>query len=318
MFARLFSQSGLSLDRLRALVEVGAHGSIVRAAEGGVARQSQFSRQLKELEDFFQVALVERHGRSVRLTPRGRELARISRFFLLGMSNFQRGCLAEAQTYRIAASATFAQTFLVPALAALNHRKGGIRFGVETADSGEIERRLHELTLDFGVVDKPSLSRPLQVQELGRARLNLWIPKALRLDARQARRAFQARKLPLAWPAKELPLSRFETLADLEPALTCETFLEARTLPKFAEPSGKVGERSRISSAPSRSFRESCLNVWASWFSNALVSCDVWSCSGQPSSGQPRQQIHGGGMAYKPKQKSEAVEQAKNRLSAMK
>lgn len=228
MFARLFSQSGLSLDRLRALVEVGAHGSIVRAAEGGVARQSQFSRQLKELEDFFQVALVERHGRSVRLTPRGRELARISRFFLLGMSNFQRGCLAEAQTYRIAASATFAQTFLVPALSALNHRKGGVRFGVETADSGEIERRLHELTLDFGVVDKPSLSRPLQVQELGRSRLKLWIPKALRLDARQARRAFQARKLPLAWPAKELPLSRFETLTDLEPALTCETFLEAR------------------------------------------------------------------------------------------
>jgi hypothetical protein len=34
MFARLFAESGLSLDRLRALLEVGAAGSIVKAAEG--------------------------------------------------------------------------------------------------------------------------------------------------------------------------------------------------------------------------------------------------------------------------------------------
>ena len=103
MFAKLFAESGLSLDRLRALVEVGAAGSMVRAAGGDPARQSQYSRQIKELEDFFQAGLVERHGKGIRLTASGRELARISRFFLLGLSNFQRGCLAEGQTYRIGA-----------------------------------------------------------------------------------------------------------------------------------------------------------------------------------------------------------------------
>ena len=36
------------------------------------------------------------------LTRNGRELARISRFFLLGLSNFRHGCLAEEQTFRIA------------------------------------------------------------------------------------------------------------------------------------------------------------------------------------------------------------------------
>ena len=107
MFQCLFAESGLSLDRLRALVEVGACGSIVRAAEGDPIRQSQYSRQLKELEDFFQVALAERRGKGVQLTVPGRELARISRFFLLGLANFQRGCLAEQQTYRIGAGATF-------------------------------------------------------------------------------------------------------------------------------------------------------------------------------------------------------------------
>ena len=229
MLARLFAQSGLSLDRLRALVEVGAHGSIVRAAEGDFARQSQYSRQIKELEDFFQVALVERHGKGVRLTARGRELARISRFFLLGMANFQRGCLAAGQKYRIGASAAFAHSFLLPLLAALDDKRGETRFALETAGDREIERRLHELTLDFGIVNQSSMGRPLQVKELGRWQLRLWVPKTLGLAAQPAAQAFKMSQLPLAWPEKELPLAELEELAGLEPALTCETFLDART-----------------------------------------------------------------------------------------
>lgn len=69
MFTKLLSKGGLSLDRLRALLEVGAAGSIVKAAGGDPVRQSQYSRQIKELEDFFQTKLVERHGKdSVRTT----------------------------------------------------------------------------------------------------------------------------------------------------------------------------------------------------------------------------------------------------------
>ena len=117
MFAKLFAESGLSLDRLKSLLEVGAAGSIVKAADGDPVRQSQYSRQIKELEDFFQTGLVERHGKGIRLTAGGRELARISRFFLLGLSNFQRGSLAEGQTYRIGASPTFIASFLLPVLA---------------------------------------------------------------------------------------------------------------------------------------------------------------------------------------------------------
>src|ERR1043165_1247893 len=116
MFTKLFAETGLSLDRLRALLEVGAAGSIVKAADGDPVRQSQYSRQIKELEDFFRTRLIERQGKGTRLTNDGRELARLSRFFLTGLSNFQRGCLAEEQTFRIGASATFIRQFLLPAL----------------------------------------------------------------------------------------------------------------------------------------------------------------------------------------------------------
>jgi DNA-binding transcriptional LysR family regulator len=226
MFTKLFMESGLSLDRLRALVEVGAAGSIVKAAQGEPVRQSQYSRQIKELEAFFRVELAERHGQGVRLTPNGRELARISRFFLLGLSNFQRGCLAEGQTFRLGASATFLQKFAVPALAQPRDATGS-RYSLETIADAEIERRLHELTLDFGVVTTPALSRPLQTKPLWRWKLQLWVPQGLRRDPKQARRDFQARRLPVALARRETSLTNQSALAEMEPHLDCNDFLEA-------------------------------------------------------------------------------------------
>ncbi len=227
MFARLFAESGLSLERLRALVEVGAYGSIVKAADGDLARQSLYSRQLKELESFFRATLVERHGKGVRLTSAGRELARISRFFLMGLSNFQRGCLAEGQSYRIGADATFCACFLLP-LISETQLEPGIRFRVETVNGPEVERRLHDLTLDFGVVRHRVLSRPLQMRELGSWRLHLWAPKALYRNASQAARAFQADRLPLVWPANELQPAELGLSDRAEPTLACDDFVQTQ------------------------------------------------------------------------------------------
>src|SRR5689334_4871487 len=195
MFAKLFAESGLSLDRLKALLEVGVAGSIVKAACGDPVRQSQYSRQIKELEDFFRTRLIEREGKGTRLTANGKELARISRFFMLGLSNFQRGCLAEEQTFRIGASATFIRQFLLPALSSPSLRSGGARYATEVASDDEIERRLHDLTLDFGVVSHARISRPLQTKPLQEWRLELWLPKALRFNPTRAVRAFDHNQL---------------------------------------------------------------------------------------------------------------------------
>lgn len=62
----LLARGGLSLDRLASLVALAdAHG-ISAAARGDPARQSQFSRQLKEFETFFGVALIERRQTGIR------------------------------------------------------------------------------------------------------------------------------------------------------------------------------------------------------------------------------------------------------------
>ncbi len=228
MFERLFAESGLSLDRLKALLEVGATGSIAKAAGGDPVRQSQYSRQIKELEDFFRAKLIERHGKGSRLTANGKELARISRFFLLGLSNFHRGRLKDGQLFRIGASATLIQRFLLPVLASPRVAQTGARYAVEIANEDEIERRLHDLTLDFGVVTRGTISRPLQLKELGKWRLNLWVPKALQRNERSAMQALNERRLPLALAAQELDSFRVGPLKDYEACLVCDSFVDAK------------------------------------------------------------------------------------------
>jgi len=228
MFERLFAESGLSLDRLKALLEVGAAGSIAKAAGGDPVRQSQYSRQIKQLEDFFRAKLLERHGKGSRLTQNGKELARISRFFLLGLSNFQRGRLKDGHVFRIGASATMIQIFLLPVLASPRAAQIGVRYAVEIANEDEIERRLHDLTLDFGVVTRDTISRPLQLKELGKWRLNLWVPKALQRNERSAMQAFNERRLPLALAAQELNAFRVGLLKDYEACLVCDSFVDTK------------------------------------------------------------------------------------------
>jgi DNA-binding transcriptional LysR family regulator len=227
MFEKLFAESGFSLDRLRALLEVGAAGSIAKAAGGDPVRQSQYSRQIKELEDFFRARLIERHGKGTRLTASGRELARISRFFMLGLSNFQQGCLAEEQTFNLGASATFIRRFLLPVLSRPSLRKGEARYVSEVATDEDIERRLHDLTLDFGVVRSAELSRPLQTKVLGEWKLELWVPKTLRLSETKAADAVGQGKVPLAL-CRELEGLGVTPGKTWNPALMCDSFLDAQ------------------------------------------------------------------------------------------
>ena len=228
MFQKLFAESGLSLDRLKSLLEVGVAGSIVKAAGGDPVRQSQYSRQIKELEDFFRTKLVERQGKGMRLTPSGRELARISRFFMMGLSNFQRGQLEEEQAFRIGATATIIRKFLLPVLAP--SKKVGASHVTEVTNDEEIERRLHDLTLDFGIVSKSPLSRPLQTRLLGKSRLELWVPQALNLSETAAKQRFKAQELPLVLAGNELKTTGVFNFDKYPAQLTCDSFLEARAV----------------------------------------------------------------------------------------
>ena len=77
MFEDLFAMSGLSLERLKSFADIVAAGGISAAAGDDSNRQSQFSRQLKELERYFGVELIKRGRGPMKLTPAGEQLHRV-------------------------------------------------------------------------------------------------------------------------------------------------------------------------------------------------------------------------------------------------
>ncbi|WP_009963649.1 helix-turn-helix domain-containing protein [Verrucomicrobium spinosum] len=79
MFEDLLSRHGLSLDRLHGFLCVVEAGNISQAAAGDPVKQSQLSRQIRDLEAFFGVELTHRRGKSIAISAEGLRLAALIR-----------------------------------------------------------------------------------------------------------------------------------------------------------------------------------------------------------------------------------------------
>src|SRR5438128_6450667 len=92
MFAQLLQEGGLSLDRLQSFCLVAQVGGVTKAGKGDPAKQSLFSRQVKELEEFFGTELIRRKGRGIILTPAGERLSVVARECFASLLDFKSEC----------------------------------------------------------------------------------------------------------------------------------------------------------------------------------------------------------------------------------
>src|SRR5437870_2183319 len=92
MFTDLLQKGGISLDRLQSFCLVAQAGGVTKAAKGDPAKQSLFSRQIKELEEFFGTELIRRKGRGISLTESGERLNMIARECFASLIDFQSEC----------------------------------------------------------------------------------------------------------------------------------------------------------------------------------------------------------------------------------
>ena len=179
MFEKLFARGGLSMDRLRVLCEVAEAGSIARAAGRDPVRQSQFSRQLKELEDFFEIELTRRQGKGLVLTDAGKELVQIARESIGRLHDFQLEAGARPLCYSIGGGDSLVQWLVLPRLAGLQSALPNISLRLQNLRTAEVISRLQELSLDFGLVRRDAISEPLAAFPLGRMKYALYCPRAL-------------------------------------------------------------------------------------------------------------------------------------------
>jgi DNA-binding transcriptional LysR family regulator len=113
----------IDLGALRALIAVRDHGSIVAAASSLDFTPSAVSQQIKKLERQSRSPMLERVGRSVILTERGRLLAERGRTLLADLEQVENLALGDADelrgSLRVASFSTASRGIAAPLLARL-------------------------------------------------------------------------------------------------------------------------------------------------------------------------------------------------------
>lgn len=179
MYANLFNKGGLSLDRLKALVEVADAGGIARAVGTDPVRQSQYSRQLKELEDFFETELTKREGKSLVLTQSGLWLAQLARENLKGLDDFWSDCRKKPVTISIGAGDSLIRWLILPMMGGLRTMLPDAVFNLRNLRTARIVQQIGDLALDFGVIRKDAVGSGLKSVSLGMLDYALFVPKRL-------------------------------------------------------------------------------------------------------------------------------------------
>lgn len=221
------------MDRLRVLCEVAEAGSIARAAGSDPVRQSQFSRQLKELEDFFEIELTRRQGKGLVLTEDGKELVQIARESIGRLQDFQLRAGRRPLSFSIGGGDSLVQWLILPRLVALQKQLPRIHLRLQNLRTVEIVSQLQELSLDFALVRREALSVPLASVPLGRMEYALFCPRRL-LKANDRPTLCQlVSKIPLAMQCGDGAFIRQfrnwaeESRLDLSIRLECDSFPQA-------------------------------------------------------------------------------------------
>lgn len=179
MFENLFAQSGLSLERLKTFREIVAAGGITAAAGDDSNRQSQFSRQLKELERYFGVELLKRGRGPAELTDAGQRLYEIIGHTLRALEEFRTTCAGQSTELVVGAGESLIQWLLLPRLAGLSEAHPRMTVTFQNLKTDEIIRDVLDGGIDFGVVSRFEPHRALASAPLGKLDFCLFAPAAL-------------------------------------------------------------------------------------------------------------------------------------------
>lgn len=194
MYHELFAKSGLSLDRLRTFCLVAQAGGVTKAAGGDPNRQSQYSRQVKELEAFFGVELFTRKGRGVVLSPAGKDLAGLAHRFLLGLSDYAAERREETVELSLGAGESLLRWALMPVYGEIRREFPKVLLRLSNLRTKEIVDQLVTGELDLGLVRADAVPKTLDHVRCLKVPFQLFFNSAVRAEKRKA----TAQPLPLA------------------------------------------------------------------------------------------------------------------------
>lgn len=177
MFEELLNKSGLSLDRLRSFLSFVQAGSIAKAAPGKVNLQSQISRQISELEEFFGAELAVRRGKTLSPSEDGRRLAaRIFQQFR-DLEDFQCEVQRANKSFTVGAGASILDWVVLPAIHDIRSALDGAVLSLETLRSRTLVEAVTEGRVDFAIVREDALPKGARRHPVRQIRFHLCVPR---------------------------------------------------------------------------------------------------------------------------------------------
>jgi LysR family hydrogen peroxide-inducible transcriptional activator len=156
----------MTLTQLRYVLAVIDHGGFGRAAEHCRVTQPTMSAQIKKLEDELAVALFERSGTGVRLTPIGQQIVQCARGLIeqaQAIKSIARGSEGlPAGSVRLGIVTSAAPALLTTAIRAVRETFSGVKIYVQEGSHADLIAQLKNYEIDLIIaplpIDEPSLS----------------------------------------------------------------------------------------------------------------------------------------------------------------
>ena len=222
----LGGRGGLSLDRLRSYLSVVDAGGFARAAPGDPSRQSQLSRQVRDLERALGAELLVREGRGVAPTGAGLRLQAVLRELGEGLREVKRLDKQGFPEVTVAAGDSLLQWLVLPSLGAApawTHSARASLFASSDPLGELVSGRAH-----VALVRARPMPTGLSAKACGSLGFALFVPRALARTGNDLGKVL-SRVALVGVSADTEPFERL-VLAMGRPlvaALTCETFPQA-------------------------------------------------------------------------------------------
>ena len=158
-------------------------------------RSSLISRQLGELEKFFEVELVAKKGKGLILTEEGKRLTALVREQFQALEDFGKSTTGKSVRLSLAGGNTILEWLVAPRLGPVAME--GIEFDLHHERQAEMIGHLQEGSLDLAIIAKEPMGRQFATAPLGAIDYALYIPKKLG-GGSNLRHAL--RQVPLAMP----------------------------------------------------------------------------------------------------------------------
>lgn len=221
--------AGISIDRLQTLCAVVEAGTIVLAAGPDPNRQSQFSRQLKELEKSLGTPLFNRVGKTLQPNETGRRVALAVQTFFGALDDVMNVAVAKAETVRLGAGEAVLRWLVMPHLAELMSGDPPLRFDVHSLTTELALREVLSGSVDLVIMRTDSVTDELQSEVITTFQYTLAVPRTL-LRSREGAEVFEGRPLPFAELAGDGVFAKTVKAAatalglNLRPVLQAQTF----------------------------------------------------------------------------------------------